>query len=685
MIKNIFKPFISIFIIFTIFIISQIFHAGANAFAAGDIFELAPLNIYAATQSRSRLNSSQDSFILEVDEELSWRNISLAEIASGIPFIYSPSAGGPGAIASPSINGGSASQTLILIDGRPVNSPALGSFNLNLLPVEAFGRMEAFFGPASSRYGINGLSGALNLSGAHATQEKNSSTLRTVFSSYGNFEQSLKSIFTNGRPGNKHELFLKRHIYGGYRPNSDFKADYLGYNNNFRAGEKVEGYFSFFHAATRNGAPGVMPGENDAAPEFGGPESYSHFDRQADALYFTNLDLKYSISDDCNLSVKVFNDLQSSYFNTRYKDWLSGALILNAGESKTTRTGSYINYSQQTSHASFKTGLNRVKNTLASRNSEFNATASINLSPVENSPQSASNSIWTSYRTTGAKFSFDFSFNHDRPDFFSPANSYSAGASKKLGRAGKIKFFHAAGYRSPTLNDLFYPGAGNPFLKPEHATFNSISIEKNAHGTKSEIRLFSKRTSDMIEWFPAPSDPSGFRWTPQNINSFYGKGISLSFDKKLSARINAGIYYENARYRQKNMEEIYNDFAGLQKFETIERAARQLPQNRASIKIYGNLSQRLAFNFSNTLTSKIKFYYADYNGAPIVTMNEKTIDANIISDISFYYDCAKNTRIDFAVENLFNKNYARRFGSTISDRNYPMPGRNCKIVFNKFY
>lgn len=189
----------------------------------------------------------------------------------------------------------------------------------------------------------------------------------------------------------------------------------------------------------------------------------------------------------------------------------------------------------------------------------------------------------------------------------------------------------------------------------------------------------------MIEWFPDPADLSGFRWTPQNINLFHGRGISLSIDKKISARINAGLQFETARYRQKNMEETYNDFAGLQKFETIERTARQLPQNRAAFKIYGRLSQRLAFNFSNAFTSKIKFYYADYDGAPVITMKEKTIDVNIISDLSFYYDYARNTRIDFAFENLFNKNYSRRFGSSFSDRDFPMPGRSCKIVFNKFY
>ncbi len=667
----------------SLFLIVNHFFLTCAAFAAGNIFELSPITVSAVREAREYLKSSQASFQRRFEETPETANNSLAEIASGLPFVFAPSAGGPGALSAPALFGGSAAQTLILMDGRPINSPGLGSFNLNLLPREAFGGIEAFYGPVSSRYGINGLSGAVNLARGDGLKES-SLMSRTVFSSFGNFEQSLKSNFFRGRNGSRQGLFLKRHICGGERPNSDFGADYAGYDLNFRTGPSLEGYFSFFYSNSRNGAPGVMPAEG-FKPDFGDSRAYSLFDRQADSLYFSNLDLKYSVGANREIAVKLFNDAQSAYFDTRYKDWLSSSLITSSSSVKTLSRGTYVSYSSEAGRSSFKAGINRIKNTLASRENAFDTGARAFVSCAQNSPSAANNGLWTSWRTGAGATSLEFSFNHDRPDYFKPANSYSAGSVSELGRGKTVKLFHAAGHRAPTLNDLFYPGAGNPLLKPESGIFNSIALERAHRGVKSAIRIFHKNTSDMIEWFADTSDPSGFRWTPQNINSFHGRGISLSVEKKISPKLYGLFYYETARYRQKNIEQIYDDFAGGRKFSQVERDARQLPRIRASANIYGKLTKRLGISFLNTFTSKMKFYYADYGMAPVVAMKEKNIAANVISDLNFIFEYKNDERIGVSVENLFNKSYARRFGSSFADRDFPMPGRSWKISFDKRY
>ena len=81
----------------------------------------------------------------------------------------------------------------------------------------------------------------------------------------------------------------------------------------------------------------------------------------------------------------------------------------------------------------------------------------------------------------------------------------------------------------------------------------------------------------------------------------------------------------------------------------------------------------------------MKFYYADYGMAPVVAMKEKNIAANVISDLNFIFEYKNDERIGVSVENLFNKSYARRFGSSFADRDFPMPGRSWKISFDKRY
>lgn len=665
-----------VFIVFNIcFIICAAFPAEGET-----IFELDPVSV---TATRPGEFPSQESFRLELDGMSVLPGQTLTAAAGSAPFVFMPSGGGPGAAASPCVMGGSSAQTLVLLDGRPVNSPALGGFSLNLLPAEALGGMEVFYGPVSSRYGAGGLSGALNLSSHDSSGNEGRTFIRTAFSSHGGFEKSLRSGFINPRGGGKHSVILKSHIYGGYRPNSHFKAETAAYSHEFNAGRRAGGRFSFLHSSSANGVPGPRPAEG-ASPVFGGQGASSLFDRQADTLNFAALDLRYDSGSGRALSLKLFNDVQNGYFSTRYNGW-GGGPVLSSSEAKTRRRGSYLNYSVPLRRGVVTAGAGRVLDSLASRESLFDVSSSSALAPAENSPSSAASSFWAHYGGGGPDLYLDAAASRDSSGRFEPADSYSAGVSRRIGGGLRLKFYHSRGHRAPTLNDLYYPGAGNPDLRPESGTFNSVSFSGSSRGISRSLTLFDRRTDGMIEWFPDPADPSGFRWTPQNINSFSGRGVSISIDKKISSKLYAGFYCETARYRQKNIEEAYNDFAGGQKYSAVERDARQLPKNRAAVKIYGQLSRRLDFCLSNAYTSKMKFYYSDYGRAPIVEMKEKTIDANLISDMSFFYEYKKGERIDFAVENLFDKNYARRFGSSFADGNFPMPGRSWKIAFNKFY
>lgn len=665
-----------------VFIINNYFIASPSL--AQGIFELEPISVTADAAGSGGPGSPQQDFLAWPGEEDGLRAVSPAEASEAAPFVWPAPAGGPGAIATPGIMGGSASQTLLLIDGRPVNSPALGNFNLGLLPAEAFGGMEVFYGPASPRFGINGLSGALSLSGRRPVAAKNSTAVRSAISSFGGSENSIYSSFYDARSGSSHGIFLKRHIYGGYRPNSDFRADYAGYTHGFRAGSKLEGYFSLFHAASANGAPGAMPAEG-RVPRFGGAEASSLYDRQSDRLCFANLDLEYAAGGGRSFALKLYDDAQSGHFDTRYADWLSGALILSVSDARTRSRGAFASYTLRAAGGELKAGAGRVKNSLASRESSFNAALSAEVAAAENSPSSAANSCWARYKIARGPWGLEAGLNHDRPDFFRPANSYSAGVSRRSGGAGVWKFFHARGYRAPTLNDLYYPGAGNPSLKPESGVFDSVSFETAGRCASASLRLFAKRTSDMIEWFPDPADPSGFRWTPQNINSFSGRGAAVSFDRRVRGGLGAGIYIERAVYRQKNLEESYNDFAGDRRFVQTERQARQLPACKAVLKLYGRLTRRTGFSLVNSYASEMKFYYADYSAAPLVRYNEKVIGAGVVSDLEISRELSRDSRVDLRVSNLFDKNYARRFGSSFDDRDYPMPGRNFRIAFNRLY
>ena len=83
-------------------------------------------------------------------------------------------------------------------------------------------------------------------------------------------------------------------------------------------------------------------------------------------------------------------------------------------------------------------------------------------------------------------------------------------------------------YRIPTFNELFYPGYGNPELKPEDAWTGSISADFNrslASGWKitSGLTGFCVDLSQKIISAPTETDPS--IWLPYNIGKVRSAGI----------------------------------------------------------------------------------------------------------------------------------------------------------------
>ena len=70
---------------------------------------------------------------------------------------------GPGGLATASLRGASASQTLVLLDGHRIADPQLGQLDLSLLPTLLVDRAEVVYGPGAALHGTDGVGGVLNL------------------------------------------------------------------------------------------------------------------------------------------------------------------------------------------------------------------------------------------------------------------------------------------------------------------------------------------------------------------------------------------------------------------------------------------------------------------------------------------------------------------------------------------
>ncbi len=92
-----------------------------------------------------------------------------AEALSHQVGILLPSQGAPGYPLNARIRGASPLQTLVLMDGRPVEGAALGAADLSEIPLEQIDHIEIVRGGLSALYGPNALGGVINVITKRAT------------------------------------------------------------------------------------------------------------------------------------------------------------------------------------------------------------------------------------------------------------------------------------------------------------------------------------------------------------------------------------------------------------------------------------------------------------------------------------------------------------------------------------
>jgi len=114
------------------------------------------------------------------------------------------------------------------------------------------------------------------------------------------------------------------------------------------------------------------------------------------------------------------------------------------------------------------------------------------------------------------------------------------GVSYKLSPEMNLYATAARGFEAPTLNELFYSGAGAGFnfkLRPSRSTHFEAGLKARAGNTRLDAALFEVRTRDELVVDAA----SGGRTSYRNASETLRQGAELSLDSKLGAGFSARI------------------------------------------------------------------------------------------------------------------------------------------------
>ena len=418
-----------------------------------------------------------------------------------------------------SLRGASAGNTLILLDGIPVNDPSVISnyFDLNFISLEQVERIEILKGGQSTLYGSDAVAGVINIISKKAPSNKVSVTGNFSGGSYHTLQQNLGLSGSSGSS------------------NYSIHYTHLGSDGFSTANDSTgEGRFDndFINQHVISARAGTKLAKNFLAQLFG---TYSNYKTGLDASAFTD-DRDYTA---INKNLQAGMGLQYNHAtgNTKFsysyhqskRDYRDDSLHKS-------NPFAYYSRSSYTGRTHFLEIYNNWKwehvELLVGTDYRFNNTDQSYFStgiygPYSAEPLSASMHQWSPYLSAvytrdglimeaGGRWNrhseygnnFTFTFNpayliNDRLKFF--ANLYSA-------------------FKTPTLYQLFDPFAGNIDLLPEKGMISEAGVAYTGQHARVRMTGFYRKTRDAIVY---TFNPFTFESRYQNASEQSNYGLEL--------------------------------------------------------------------------------------------------------------------------------------------------------------
>jgi outer membrane cobalamin receptor len=629
------------------------------------VYRLAPIVVTATRYPEYLQNIPAHSTQLNFPKLKNHNFLSLGEMLKDFSAGEMNFSGALGQVQTFSLRGSSTSQVLFLLEGRRLNYLTNGIFNLSDLSLDNLEKVEIVRGPLSSLYGANALGGVVNLIPAPPAKGNFSSTFlygddKTLMSNLNFASEVRKFGFDMG---------LERKESEGERENSDYSAWFLHSTllYHFTAKSDIKLYFTT--QRDDMGLPGPVP-DPLSIPKFGSSSVSSLFDHQKDDNYSMDFTFHLRTSEKSDgILTRLFFDRRKMDYSTRY-DYMGE--VDEDYSYLTESSGGFMQYSFSFKESNRITlGLDFSSDRLRAQQKSI-YTASQTSSSLSWKPNSNTLGLWGNSSWNIRRFTFQLGGRFDLPSNFENIFSPNAGLVYHLNHELSLKLNYGKAYRAPTFNDLYWPSGGNKDLKPEKGGSIETGMVFSGEKVSYQISLYHREVKNLISW--QPLGENGL-WQPFNLDRFNSSGIEMELDYQVVENFGFNLNYAYTQGKEIKRELVYDDyFSGEKRFEEMKRKARFLPENNFNLnlnmKMFSSLSTQLSFNFRSEKLN----YYPDYTYYPEIRFLTKRIKPSANMDVNINQ---KLRSLTFFIKfnNLFNERTPTQFGNSISDLDYPNPGR----------
>lgn len=541
---------------------------------------------------------------------------------------------GLGSLATLSLWGGNASQTLIEWEGISISNPMLGLTDLSLIPLHGGNKLSLRKGGLSAEHGSGAMTGVLSLAKklSQASQPLsvglvlgqgsfgNLSTDVGIEQSSGRFAYSLNGFYQNARNNFSYKTKTKELT----QANADLSFSGLKADGTFKINEHQKIGLNLWFQESEKGIPPTTVQTTSVA-------------RQEDLLsraklHWTLTNKNYSFS-----THLAFLDEQNNYADT-----LNNIAARNR-------------FQKKIHHSEFKI---HQGNTLIQLLYNIGLTQGFSDSYEDESQRLNSYAIYGSLQQQYRNIMFKAGVRKEWRSFVAPPLVPTFSLAYKLNNTtARIKL--SKEFRAPTLNEVFWVPGGNRDLQPEIGWNQELRLENSDFlktGLEIQASLFHRKIKNWILW--APLDGQSL-WSPYNLGAVRSYGLDIEGTKTIGLQSLLSTWTFGYNYnRSENLISI--------KVPTIGEGDQLIYTPKSKL-------------FLNTSNQYKKFeveVMANYTSS-VRGINEELASYLLISTgLSYSFQLSKiANELYLKVENITNKNYR------VIERR-PMPGRYYKLTWS---
>lgn len=407
---------------------------------------------------------------------------TVAELLAGHAGVGMANSGGLGAPTSLFLRGSNAGHSVVLLDGVRLGSATLGTVALQDIPLTWIERIEVVRGPLSSLYGADAIGGVVQLftrTGQEATGVSASAGLgsRDTRQASARFAHRGERGWLNiGASHFRTEGFdaCRGSLSAGcftIEPDRDgYRNDAVQVRGGYRVNDALELDVSLLRA--------------EGEVEFDG--SFQNAADNTQQVLGANLNYRVSANWQTRIGVGQSRDLADQY--------LDGQRTGGYVDTRRTRT-TWQNDVRLAAAHTLTVGLEREEDEVRSNTAYAVTSRSVN-------------GVYSQYLGRIGAHDFQVALRHDDNSQFGGATTGNLVWGFALGEGVRGMLGYGEAFRAPSFNDLYWPGFGNPRLKPERSRNLEMGVNGRLVAGGWSLNAYQNRVRDLIAFDSGISLPN---------------------------------------------------------------------------------------------------------------------------------------------------------------------------------